>query len=315
MNTVSVTCGFRPTIQRFLRHLKIERNLSDNTLSSYLFDLTRFSGFLNDRRISTFENVTPGEITAYIHRLYDIGLAGSSISRNLSAIRMLYRFLFADGAVKKNPADLVDSPKPPSKLPVVLSVNEVISVLEQAELSDKLGYRDRSMLEFLYGTGVRVSELTHVKLRDLDLENRIVRIIGKGGKERFVPCGEIALSYVMRYINEFRNTLIKKKSRPLDCVFLNWRGNPMSRMGVWKIVRNYCVKAGITLKVSPHTFRHSFATHLLEGGADLRAVQEMLGHADISTTQIYTHLDREYLLEVHKTFHPLEKNTQSERHL
>ena len=167
--------------------------------------------------------------------------------------------------------------------------------------------RDKAMLEFLYGTGVRVSELISIKIRDFSEDDKLVRVMGKGSKERLIPCGEVAIHFVQKYLKNVRPGIIKAKSRPLDCLFLNWRGNPMTRMGFWKILKTYCVKAGIKQKVSPHTLRHSFATHLIEGGADLRAVQEMLGHSDISTTQIYTHLDREYLREVHKSFHPLEK--------
>ncbi len=297
-----------PTFKRFLRHLKIEKNLSDNTIISYNFDLTRFSQFLSSKRIRDCESAKPETISEFVYTLYDIGLAGSSIARNISAVRMFYQYLFSEGAIKSNPASLIDSPKPPGKLPSVLSVNDILRILEQPDINTELGIRDRAMLEFLYGTGVRVSELTAIKVRNIDEELLIVKVFGKGSKERLVPCGEISYGYIKRYIKDSRPALIKSASRPMDHLFLNWRGNPMTRMGVWKIIRKYCLQSGVKAKVSPHTFRHSFATHLLEGGADLRAVQEMLGHADISTTQIYTHLDREYLLEVHKTFHPIERS-------
>lgn len=293
-------------IRRFLRHLKVEKNLADNTITAYEFDLKRFNEYILSAKITSLEAVKSEDISRYIYTLYDLGLVEASIARNLSAIRTFYRFLFAEGDLKSNPTALVDTPKLTTKLPKVLSITEVLSLLEQPDLSDRLGIRDRAMLEFLYATGVRVSELIQIKLRDLSAENKLVRVIGKGRKERLVPCGEVALHFVQRYIKEVRNSLIKPASRPMDYLFLNWRGNPMTRMGFWKILQRYCKKAGIKQKISPHTLRHSFATHLLEGGADLRAVQEMLGHSDISTTQIYTHLDREYLLEVHKTFHPLE---------
>jgi len=297
-----------PIVKRFLRHLKIERNLSDNTISAYFLDLARFHSFLLSCKIACFEQARSENISGYVHRLFDTGYAGASISRNLSAIRMLYQFMFSEGSVSENPAELIESPKPSSRLPVVLTVEDIILLLDQPDLTDSLGLRDRAILEFLYGTGVRVSELIDIKLRDLDNDNLIIRVTGKGEKTRLVPCGEIAFDFVNTYRQKTRSSLINSKSRPMDCLFLNWRGNPLTRMGVWKILRKYCSQAGIKIKVSPHTLRHSFATHLLEGGADLRAVQEMLGHADISTTQIYTHLDREYLLEVHKTFHPLERS-------
>jgi len=292
-------------IQRFLRYLRAEKNLSDNTINSYRFDLNRFCSFITSKDTS-IEGVKPKQISNYIHVLFDLGLAGSSVARNLSAIRMFYRFLFVEGDVNDDPAALIDSPKTPARLPLVLSITQILSILEQPDLNDKLGIRDRAMLEFLYGTGVRVSELLNIKIRDLSGDEKLVRVIGKGGKERLIPCGEVAIHFVQRYLNEVRTGIIKAKSRPVDCLFLNWRGNPMTRMGFWKIFQVYCLKAEIKEKVSPHTLRHSFATHLIEGGADLRAVQEMLGHSDISTTQIYTHLDREYLREVHKSFHPLE---------
>jgi len=296
-----------PTIKRFLRYLRIEKNLADNTITAYAFDLSRFHSYLKSKGIDTLEEVHPEIISGFVQMLYDIGLAGSSIARNLSAIRMIYHFLLSDGAIQVNPAELIDSPKPPSKLPAVLAIDDIILLLKQPDVSNKLGLRDRAMLEFMYGTGVRVSELISIKIRDLNREYNIVRIFGKGGKERFVPCGEVAIDFVDQYVRNARGKLIKAKSRPMDCIFLNWRGNPLTRMAVWKILKKYCSMAGIKANVSPHTLRHSFATHLLEGGANLRAVQEMLGHSDISTTQIYTHLDRDFLSEVHKTFHPLER--------
>ncbi|MFC1553922.1 site-specific tyrosine recombinase XerD [candidate division KSB1 bacterium] len=293
-------------LKRFLRYLKVEKNLSQNTIISYEFDLKRFFEYLKTSDISNIEEVSPPDISKYIVILYDIGLAESSISRNLSSIRSFYNYLYVEGDAKTNPAAMIDSPKKKLRLPKILSIDEVLTLIEQPDLSTDLGSRDRAMLEFLYATGTRVSELINIKLRDISYENKLVRILGKGSKERFVPFGLVAFKFVDIYINKVRGKLIKPKSKPMDCLFLNWRGNPMTRMGFWKILKHYCVHAGIKKEVSPHTFRHSFATHLLEGGADLRAVQEMLGHSDISTTQIYTHLDREYLKEVHKSFHPLE---------
>ncbi|MFC1492971.1 site-specific tyrosine recombinase XerD [candidate division KSB1 bacterium] len=294
-------------INRFLRSLEVEKNLSDNTVVSYNFDLNRFVSFLDSKNIKDLDSVTQNLISEYIHILYDLGLAPASIARNLSSIKSFFEYLLTQDYTRSNPAQLVETPKLGVKLPVVLTVNEITGILEQPDTSSMLGIRDKAMLEFIYGTGVRVSELINIKLKDISVSDRLVRVLGKGNKERMVPCGEFAFHYLEKYIKDVRGKLIKQKSKPLDCLFLNWRGNPISRMGFWKILKQYTQRAGIKQKVSPHTLRHSFATHLLEGGADLRAVQEMLGHADISTTQIYTHLDREYLLEVHKTFHPLEK--------
>ncbi len=292
---------------RFLRSLKVEKNLSDNTVTSYRFDLRRFSSFIGSENVTDFDSVTQNHISAFIRILYDLGLAPSSIARNLSTLKSFFEYLLRNDYIRNNPAQYVESPKMGVKLPIVLSVNEITSILEQPDMTSLLGIRDKAMLEFIYGTGVRVSELISIKLKDVSKGDRLVRVLGKGNKERIIPCGEFAFHYIERYTDGVRGKLIKKQSKPLDSLFLNWRGNPLTRMGFWKILKQYTSSAGIKQKVSPHTLRHSFATHMLEGGADLRAVQEMLGHADISTTQIYTHLDREYLLEVHKSFHPFEK--------
>lgn len=293
-------------MHQFIAYLKIEKNLSENTITSYHFDLVRFENYLLNQKTSLSSAKTQ-QVSHFVTTLYDLGLAAPSIARNLSTIRNFYKFLYVQGYIESDPTRLIDTPKLPAKLPSVLSITKVLSLLEQPDLSSDLGRRDRAMLEFLYGTGVRVSEMTSIKIRDFSPDDGLVRVTGKGGKERLIPCGMLAIDFVNRYLDKVRPSLVKPKSKPLDCLFLNWRGNPMTRMGFWKILRNYCKKAGLQEQVSPHTLRHSFATHLLEGGADLRAVQEMLGHSDISTTQIYTHLDREYLQEVHKSFHPLEK--------
>ncbi len=295
-------------LQRFLRHLKIEKNLSENTISAYEYDLKKFFESLPlNKKTGSPELTTPEDVSHYVYQLNDSGLATTSIVRNISAIRMYFKYLQREGDIINNPAALVDSPKLSSKLPKVLSIVEVQLLLEQPDTKDRLGIRDRAMLEFLYSTGVRISELITIKIRNIFLDDGIVRVQGKGGKERIIPCGEIARQYVESYLQKVRHRLIKPSSRPLDCLFLNWRGNPLSRMGFWKLLQNYADKAEIQEHISPHVLRHSFATHLIEGGADLRAVQEMLGHADISTTQIYTHLDKEYLREVHKSYHPLEQ--------
>ncbi len=296
-------------LQRFLRYLKIEKNLSINTLSAYEYDLNRFIDFQNpDSERYDPEQISSNDISRYIYKLHNLGLAESSIARNISAIRAFFQYLLKSEDVKTDPTAVIESPRRPEKLPKVLTISEVQMLLEQPDINMPLELRDKAMMEFMYGTGVRVSELTTVKVRDCYMDEEVVRIFGKGSKERIVPCGEIAQKFVELYLREVRPKLIKTSSRPLECMFLNWRGNPMSRMGFWKILQKYCLKARIQKQISPHVLRHSFATHLLEGGANLRVVQELLGHSDISTTQIYTHLDKEYLREVHKSFHPLEQN-------
>jgi len=289
-------------IDGFLHHLSVERGLSDNTLEAYSRDLNRFVGFLEGRGVSPPGEAGQTVVAEYLMALRECGLKPSSIARNFSALKVFYRFLMQEGLCRINPMEYLSSPKLGRKLPVVLSQDEVERLLGQPEESLPLGLRDRALLEFLYATGVRVSELVGLKLPSLFLEIDLVRVWGKGSKERLVPMGKKAKQALEDYLQRARPLLARGLSG--DYLFLNRRGEHLSRMGIWKILKGYANRAGIRKKVSPHTLRHSFATHLLEGGADLRAVQEMLGHADISTTQIYTHLDTHYLLEVHRTFHP-----------
>jgi len=296
-------------LEEFLNHLSLERGLSSNTIDSYKRDLKRYCKHLKDIRISSWEKVRISDVTRFVHRLHNLGLSSPSISRNLSAIKSLHKFLLMENHVQTDPAKPVESPKLWRKLPVVLDQNEMERLLTQPDVTSFLGIRDKAILEFLYATGVRISELLNLKRSNLLFEVGFVRVWGKGEKERVVPVGEVAIDWVNKYLGETRPRLKGPDSR--DIVFLNARGGPLSRMGVWKIIKRYVDRAGIKKRVSPHTLRHSFATHLLEGGADLRAVQEMLGHADISTTQIYTHLDREYLKEVLREFHPREKAKNS----
>ena len=251
----------------------------------------------------------------FIVLLNTLGLAESSVVRNISSIRVFHKFLLLEELVKTDPSQNIEVPKRGRKLPVFLELQEVIQLLNQPDLSTNRGIRDRALFEFLYATGMRVSELIGISQSDLIREEKFVRVFGKGSKERIVPVGDVAFSYIDRYLKVVRPSLAKKQIGR-GVLFLSMRGKPLTRMAVWKILKAYVEAAGIRKNVSPHTLRHSFATHLLEGGADLRSVQEMLGHADISTTQIYTHLDREYLKEVIQTFHPREqkgflKNGQS----
>jgi len=287
---------------RFLTYVRLERSLAENTASSYRLDVTRYLCVLAQRGITDVGEARAEDVSALIQGLSELGLASSSVARNLTAVRTFHRFLLADGAVEADPTEHLTPPKVTRKLPSVLSVVELERLLLVPDVESPLGLRDRALLEVLYGAGLRVSELTGLARSQLLFDVEVVRVFGKGSKERMVPIGRTAMTWTTRYLDEARPQLALPLSG--ETVFLNHRGKGLSRMGVWKLLRGYVQQAGITTKVSPHTLRHSFATHLLEGGADLRAVQEMLGHSDISTTQIYTHVDREYLREVHRTFHP-----------
>jgi len=286
----------------FLNYLTVERGLSVNTLDAYHRDVLRYLRFLKQRRVEDPAQARPEDVNDLIHILHDLGLEPSSVSRNLASIKAFHRFLAAEGWGESDPTEYLDAPRQTQNLPEVLNAREVERLLEMPDVERPLGLRDRAMLEFLYATGVRVSELIGTRLSCLLFDTGLVRVFGKGSKERLVPVGEQAIVYTRRYLDRVRPDLADVRAE--DVVFLNGHGRPLSRMGVWKILRGYVVTAGITKHVSPHTLRHSFATHLLEGGADLRVVQEMLGHANIVTTQIYTHVDRTYLKDVHRKYHP-----------
>jgi len=285
---------------QFINHLKVERGLADNTIQSYSRDLTRFLGYLEKKDISPIA-ATRKDIAEYIESLEGT-LSLRSITRGISAIKMFFRFLINDGRIKESPTRLLESIKLPRKLPDVLSGEEVSQLLNQPSPSNNLGLRDKAMLELLYATGLRVSELTALRIVNINLEAGFVRTIGKGSKERMVPMGDKAREAVKAYIYDGRPGLLKGRSSPI--LFVNYNGKKMSRQGFWKIIVKYGSLAGINKRITPHSLRHSFASHLLEGGADLRSVQVMLGHADISTTQIYTHVSREQLKQVHEKFHP-----------
>jgi integrase/recombinase XerD len=289
-------------VQPFLDHLAFERGLADQTLSAYRHDVVRLAAFLVSRGCRSPATATTSQLRAFVLDLKDLGLSASSIARNLAAIRTYFSFLLAENLVVADPSDRLQTPRGWRNLPEVLSIDEVQRLLETPDLGHPLAWRDRALLEFAYASGVRVSELTSLRMVDLNLEGEFATVFGKGGKERLVPLGRRAVGALAIYLRETRPRLERGKGE--GRVFLNARGGPLSRMGVWKILRAHVETAGIRKHVSPHTLRHSFATHLLEGGADLIAVQEMLGHADISTTQIYTHVDRRYLAEVHRSFHP-----------
>ena len=289
-------------VERFDDFLALEQGASVETSRAYKIDIARFVTYARVKGATAPLDVGARTLREYVYHLKDLGLSPASIRRNISAVRTYFKFLLGEGHVVRDPSERLETPKRWRVLPEVLGIEEVERLLAAPSLDEPLAFRDRAMLELAYGAGLRVSEWISLGVRDVMLQDHLVRVFGKGAKERLVPIGRRAIGAIAIYLRELRPSLEKGEGKGM--LFLNARGRPLSRMGAWKILRKYVDQAGITKPVSPHTLRHSFATHLLEGGADLRAVQEMLGHVDISTTQIYTHVDREYLRSVHKQFHP-----------
>jgi len=267
-----------------------------------LRDLRRLADWGEGRGIQGPDAVTTAQLREFIYALKDLGLQPATIRRQISALRTYFKFLGGEGVVVRDPTERLDAPKGWRRLPAVLTVAEVQRLLEATDTDAPLGIRDRALLEVAYATGARVSELVTLRLQDLMFQDGLARLFGKGSKQRIVPVGRRALGAASLYAREIRPGLDRGRSRGV--LFVNARGGPLSRVGAWGIIKAAARRAGLTKRVSPHTLRHSFATHLLEGGADLRAVQEMLGHADLATTQLYTHVDREYLRSVHRSFHP-----------
>ncbi len=290
-------------IPSFMEYLEFEKGLSLNTRAAYRRDLGKFMAFIRDTMAyKHLEEISKQDIIAFLAWQVDSGAEYSTIARSLSSIKTFYKYLILDGFIGTNPAGDLETPKIKRKLPRVLSVEEVDRLMETPKVLMPLGLRDRAMLELMYGTGVRVSELLSLQVDDINFTAGFLRCLGKGRKERIIPVNQTASDWVQRYLARSRNLLSKNfKEKTL---FLNARGRGLSRQGFFKILNNYANAAEIDKEVTPHTLRHSFATHLLENGADLRAVQEMLGHADISTTQIYTHLTRSRLREVYQQYHP-----------
>jgi integrase/recombinase XerD len=289
-------------LEQFHDFLALERGSAANTQLAYARDVARFATFAAAEGIRDPGEATPRQLRAFVYHLKDLGLAPSSVRRTVSAVRTYYRFLLDDGHVARDPSERLDTPARWRTLPGVLSVADVERLLAAPTVDQPLAFRDRAMLELAYGAGLRVSEWITLAVRDLLFEDQLVRVFGKGSKERLVPVGRSAIGAAAVYVRELRPRLDRGAGKGV--LFLNARGEPLTRMGAWKILRRHVDAAGIVAPVSPHTLRHTFATHLLEGGADLRAVQEMLGHASIATTQIYTHVDREYLRSVHRQYHP-----------
>ncbi len=290
-------------IEQFLNYLVVERGLAQNTIISYRHDLFKFTEYLEGAGIKSARGVKKNDLNQYMAELKKRRLSSNSISRNLAAIKMFFRFLANEGHLKENPTSIIESPKMWKKLPDALSVAEVEKILGMTAGRDWIHLRDKACLELMYATGMRVSEITNLKLQDLNMDVGFIRCMGKGSKERIVPLGRAAKTAVDKYLKRVRAKLLKKgKTEP--GLFLTRLGGKMTRQNFWKMIKNYTRSAGIKKKISPHTLRHSFATHLLERGADLRVVQEMLGHANISTTQIYTHINKERLKSIHHKYHP-----------
>lgn len=290
-------------LDQFINQLRVERGLSKNTIVAYSHDLISFFDFLKQKGLSPI-HISQEDLSSFIAE-NNTRLSPRSMARCLVSIRMFYRFLVSEGNIESNPARLLGIPKMYQHLPDVLSRDEVDSLLKQPKINTALGKRDKAILEILYATGLRVTELIGLKMHNINLEVGSIRTIGKGSKERIIPMGSKAIDSLKDYLSNSRPSFLKKDlAKAGSYIFLNSRGGHITRQGLWKIIRKYAPMAGITKSVTPHTVRHSFATHLLEGGADLRSVQIMLGHADISTTQIYTHVARERLKEIHEKYHP-----------
>jgi len=289
-------------VDPFCLYMGLERGASPNTVAAYRRDIGHLVEFLEGRGVGSPAAATSQLLRDFVFRLKDLGLAPTSIRRHISAARTYYRFLVGEGIVVRDPTERLQSPKKWRTVPIVLSVAEVERILSAPGAGDPLAWRDRALVEFGYATGARVSEIVRAQLKDVLFDEGLARLFGKGSKERLVPIGRRALGAVALYSREIRPLLEKGKGRGV--LFLNARGTPLSRVGAWGIIKKLARAAGISKRVTPHTLRHTFATHLLEGGADLRAVQEMLGHADLSTTQLYTRVDRDYLRSVHRQFHP-----------
>lgn len=299
---MSTAPRFRESIEAFLTHALAEEGLARNTVDAYRRDLGEFAGFAAARGAGSPADVTRAGITLYLVTLRRHGRAAATIKRRAAAIRAFYRFLLREELLDADPTVNLAPPKLPRRLPKVLSVEEVGRLLTTPDAATPAGMRDRAMLELMYASGLRVSEATTLNLGDIDLGHELVRCVGKGSKERLVPVGTQAIKALRTYLAHGRAALVKR--RPGQALFVNQHGGRLTRQGCWKLIRLYARRAGIAKPLTPHVLRHSFATHLLERGADLRAVQEMLGHASVATTQVYTHVTRDHLRDVYARAHP-----------
>ncbi|HNQ51483.1 MAG TPA: site-specific tyrosine recombinase XerD [Candidatus Omnitrophota bacterium] len=289
-------------IDSFLDYLSVERGLARNTLAAYRDDLEAYESFLAAKGTASVSATSRNDVVSFMLSQKDRGIGASSIARRLAAIRMFYRFLVRERVLREDPTSLIETPKLWKKIPETLSVNEIEALLAQPAVRSAQGVRDKAILETLYATGMRVSEVVHLKTEDLNLDVGFLRCVGKGNKERVIPLGKKAIAAVSRYLETVRPRLVKNKQS--DCLFVSRLGSRISRQSLWKLIKRYARDARIRKPMKPHILRHSFATHLLEHGADLRSVQEMLGHSDISTTQIYTHVNKDRLKAIHAKFHP-----------
>ena len=290
-------------IESFMNYLIVECGLSDNTIKGYKYDLRNFSNYLQGEGIKQFQDLRAKMIVNFIEKEKLRGLSENSISRGLVTIKMLYKYMIMEGKISVNPMSSVSTLKLQKHLPEVLHYKAVEEILQATVCNEKLGIRDKAILELMYATGARVSEVASIRVSWINFDYGYIRCQGKGSKQRIVPMGSEASKSIRRYLQEVRPLLVKiEADEPL--LFLSRTGKRLRRENIWSLVKKYAIKAGIRSNISPHTLRHSFATHLLEGGADLRSVQEMLGHSNISTTQIYTHIDRKYLKSIHQKFHP-----------
>jgi integrase/recombinase XerD len=289
-------------LDQFLHYLIVEKGLSKNTIEAYGHGLSRFLNHLKEKGVQEVEEISKFHVRGFLLSLRKRKLSARTIVRNLVAIRTFFRFLVQEGNLEANPAENVESPKIAKTLPEILTLREIEQLLERPNLQTPLGKRDRAMLEMLYATGMRVSELTQLPIHQVNLEGGYVLLYGKGSKERIVPIGSEAMKWATLYLKESRAVLAKGKESPF--LFINRSGKSMSRQRFWKSLKDYGRKAGLRKRITPHLLRHSFASHLLERGADLRSVQMMLGHVDISTTQIYTHVTGERLKKIHQQYHP-----------
>ncbi|MDL0419063.1 site-specific tyrosine recombinase XerD [Caldifermentibacillus hisashii] len=291
-------------LKDFLHYLIVEKGLAENTIQSYRRDISAYLIFIEKKlQITDINHVTRVHIMQFLSCLKDEGKSARTIARHIASIRSFHHFLILDKIVDHDPTVHIETPHPELKLPKVLNTDEVDTLLNTPDLTTTLGLRDKAMLELMYATGMRVSELVNLNINDVHLSLGFVRCLGKGNKERIIPIGKMATEALKEYLEKARPKLINHKNKT-DSLFMNHHGQRLSRQGFWKILKQMAVKAGIEKELTPHTLRHSFATHLLENGADLRSVQELLGHSDISTTQIYTHVTKTRLKDVYNQFHP-----------
>ena len=289
-------------VDHFIQFISVEKGLSKSTQESYESDLKQFVEFLKKKKIESAHSITKEQLTEFFYFKKTKGSSASTLAREGATLRAFFKFLLRENYISQNPAEILTSPKMWHLLPEVLTAKEINQLMEQPDEKKSMGLRDKAILEFMYATGTRVSEAAKIKTSDLNMDVGYVRCLGKGSKERIIPIGSKAIKYIRKYLNQARPKLLKKKVS--DYLFVTHRGSCLTRQALWQKIKKYVHSAGIRKNITPHTIRHSFATHLLAGGADLRAVQEMLGHADISTTQIYTMIDRSRLKNIHHQFHP-----------